>query len=136
MIVLNATNKSLQLRRTIVTNMAFSSVVSYWSIDTSNVWTPGSFEVGTPTGGATDIILLPAPGAGETRVVENVWIHAISTNIAGDMEIFMDSGGSRFNIGILTGVFNFVFTLGRDGAFTRQITEFTTAPTATTQNVH
>lgn len=136
MIVLDATNKTLQIKRLAVSTQSFSSVVSYWSIDTSNVWTPGSFEAGTPPSGDTSIIILPAPAAGETRVVENAWIRMISTANSGDMEIFMDVGGVHHDLAVISNIYNFMFTLGRNGTFTRQESVFLTGTATRTVNAH
>jgi len=143
MIVLDAANKSLIVSRPQITNG--SAVVSYWSI-VSSVWTPHTFEVifpfvNVPTN--ADTIILPTPIAGESRVVENVWIHLVDDIPAGNppgvMKILMDVGGIQHNLAMFEGANNFTggtvglkggstITLGRDGSFTRQTSQFKLSP--------
>lgn len=136
MIVLDATNKSLTAKTPVGSTATIrGSVVTYWSI-VSNVWIPKSFE--TPAFGlasSTTLILLPAPVAGETKVVENVWLHYVTGTGAFDIDLTVGAIEhllASFRSEQLDGQ---TITLGRDGNFTRQ--EQAWIPTTNaTQNSH
>lgn len=121
MIVLDATNKSLTVD--VPSSTGMTSVVSYWSVDASNVWSPRSLEVTAPTNSITTI--LPAPAAGEVFVVENIWLNL--RQIGPTFQIVFNTGGTGRNIaeidpaGLVVGD---TITLGRDGLFTRQEASF------------
>lgn len=135
MIVLDATNKVLEI---IGSGTGLEVVVSYWSIDSSNVWTPHSFEVEVVQNVTTTI--LPAPSAGETKVVENIWI-LVESSMTSVLKVTMKSGTVALDIAHISGSVqavppNTVLTLSRDGTFNRQVSVFAGIPTTQTQNVH
>lgn len=108
-IVLDATNKSL-----IVANSAISSaVVSYWSVDTSNMWTLHSQRTLNLQVNPEETILA-APGAGEVRVVENIWIESAAGNVA----VKFKEGGTSTFLGSFSGFTGSnIITMRRDGLF-------------------
>lgn len=148
MIVLDATNKSLVVTAGITgvnEVVGWSSTVTYWSIDSSNVWTPKSFETLTQgnlsTGQLGTVVILPAPGAGEvSRVVENIWIHTlanipVSGSPNNSMRVFVETGSVQHIIGEFKGGAGGVsvgdtLTLSRDGSFIRQKIDFPSTPTS------
>lgn len=139
MIVLDATNKSLKMDVS-GTNPGMTSVVTYWSIDSSNVWTPRSFEIAiTASSGSSDVIL-PAPSAGETKVVENVWINLLNSMPTGVMSVFVLVGSAKHNLFEINGATGVgagdqtTYTLARDGSFSRQDGSFQAS--ALSHNVH
>ena len=93
MLVLDATDKSLQivLDADVGAN-ALEVVVSYWSVDTANQWTPKSYESAPATLAATTILAAPTAGAEVARVVENVWIFNADTAATNDIVIQMLHG--------------------------------------------
>jgi len=121
MITLDATNKSLTiLVNTASTSTAIAfSTVSYWLVDALNVWTPHSETVVSNVGisNSTPTIILPAPSAGESKVIENLWVKAVSgtftlnvsIDIAGNQNVLWEK--SNFSI-------NGTLILDRDGLFT------------------
>lgn len=132
MIVLDATNKSLTVDLPSSTGM--TSVVSYWSVDASNAWTPRSLEVTAAQNSVTTI--LPAPGAGEVFVVENIWLNL--RQVGGDFQIVFDTGGTGRNIAEIDAgglAIGDTITLGRDGLVTRQEIAFSGSVTRS-QNSH
>lgn len=137
MIVLDATNKSLKVFVLGTLSNSVTAAVSYWSISTSNVWTPHSFDVVLSGVGAATTIL-SAPVSGETaRVVENIWLHVTTTGVPG-LKVQLDVGGNSRTIAAISGglVADMVLTLSRDGSFVRQLSTFSTGVPATmTQNV-
>lgn len=112
MIVLDATNKSLNVS---FTNVGGSAVVSYWSVDTSNVWTLHSQRTAVL---AADTTILAAPSAGEVRVVENIWIETTSPTGSNSAFIrFKEAAASTVLGGFSTIVTGDVITMSRDGLF-------------------
>jgi len=119
MIVLNTTDK-LQIKTSGSTITSMTIVVSYWSVDTTNVWTPARFTgtLGPITGAPTTI--LAAPGGSEVnRVVENIWINVLTGFSGGDLDILMDTSGTgrviMHHTGTLPG--DTVILLDRNGMF-------------------
>jgi len=132
MIVLDATNKSLKIQAPI----GISSVISYWSI-VSDVWTPHSFEADFSVSGLN--VILPAPIVGETKVVENIWVRFASALVTSNLEIHVVAGATTHIIASINGGTvsvgtGTIFTLGRDGMFTRQSPSM--QGTTLSENVH
>jgi len=115
MIVLDATSKSLIIRHQagLPASVIAEATVSYWSVDSSNVWTPHSNEA--TLSGTGDTIILPAPVVGETRVVENIWIF-ISRSAVNAMLVMLDTSSTLRAISNHTSPpLGTVITLSRDG---------------------
>lgn len=123
MIILDTTDKTLKVELT--SDVAADVEVSYWSISASNVWTPKSHRTNMFSGATT--VVLPAPPAGETRVVENMWIQmSLGTGPVSANSVFIIAhDGTPSNDVILGGfstiVLGSVVTLSRDGLFTLQV---------------
>ena len=138
MIVLDATNKSLKIQPV---SVPVTIVVSYWSI-ASSVWTPRRFDIEYGSGINAFVTLLHAPSAGETKVVENIWIHLNSTLQNATMNIILSNGAAERRIGSIGAGSTAVpgrttFTMSRNGEFTRQIAILAESAVVTqTQNVH
>ena len=140
MIVLDATNKSLIVELDATVNV--TSVVSYWSIDASNVWTPRNFEVAFSLAGPVGTTILPAPGAGETRVVENIWLHMLGV-FNGAMTVRLDVGAAKHNIASFQSQTSqsilpegTTLSMDRSGIFTRQEKAFGANLLAKSPNIH
>jgi len=134
MIVLDAMNKSLQIINGI-NNLV--SVISYWSIDSSNVWTPHNFEK-ISASSASPSTVLAAPSTGETRVVENVWFHFPTALSSGQFVFLLDVATVQHIIAEFRPAVPQATTLSlsRDGAWTRQRAGFVNAgAAAVTENV-
>lgn len=131
MIVLDATNKSLELKADGGSNVSVTMVVTYWSVDSSNVWTPRSFESSVIASNinATPHIMLAAPAAGVTLVVENIWLHFTNQLASGhQLDLQVVTGAVARPVASiiqpasgLTIQASTVFSMGRDGKFSRQI---------------
>ncbi len=140
MIVLDATNKTLAMKSNDATTITMQAVVSYWAVDAANVWTPRQTEASFSgaswlTGGFG--LLLDPPPSGESRVVENIWLHfpvIMATDQTLRVVVGTPMGSLERTIAQITNpsggvlVDGTTFVMNRQGVWTRQIDVMTGTP--------
>lgn len=149
MIVLDTVDKSLGLRSPQSGFIGLEAVVSYWSV-VSNVWTPHQVEWKYGANmSAVPALLLATPSIGETKVVENIWLH-ITDPMATPQDLNVVTGvlgiqagpnertiaqftNPSSGLGIAVGT---TLMMSRQGVWTRQMATFASGTISVSQNLH
>lgn len=100
-----------------MTAVGGTSMVSYWDIDPSNVWTPNSVFTNFLSEGST---ILAAPASGHTRVVNYITLSTAISNATNFVFFQWFEGSSNVILGGFSNMASgAIITMSRDGLFSK-----------------